>query len=50
MLFGNAEGNAPKARRKKKDKQLRLAFAAELGEAEEVGGWGQKGSWPVRKD
>jgi predicted HTH domain antitoxin len=31
VLFGNAEGNAPKARRKKKDKQLRLAFAAERG-------------------
>ncbi len=43
-LFGKAEGQAPAARRKKKDKQLRLGFAAELEEAEEAGGWGEKGA------
>jgi len=43
-LFGKAEEQAPTARRKKRDKQLRLGFAAELEEAEETGGWGEKGA------
>src|SRR3990172_5311810 len=43
-LFGKAEEQAPTARRKKRDKQLRLGLAAELQDAEETGGWGEKGA------
>lgn len=43
-LFGKAEEQAPTARRKKKDRQLRLGFAAKLEEAEDAGGWGEKGA------
>jgi len=42
-LFGKDEGDAP-AGRKKKSKQLRLAFDEELEQAEAAGGWGQKGA------
>jgi hypothetical protein len=44
ILFGNAEADAPTAKRKKKDAQLKLGFAADLEQAEEAGGWGQKGA------
>jgi hypothetical protein len=44
ILFGNAEADAPTVKRKKKDAQLKLGFAADLEQAEEVGGWGQKGA------
>jgi hypothetical protein len=44
MLFGKAEADAPTAKRKKKDPQLKLGFAADLEQAEEAGGWGQKGA------
>lgn len=43
-LFGKVDEKAPTGRRKKKDKQMRLGFAAELEEAEEAGGWGEKGA------
>jgi len=43
-LFGKDEAEAPGAKRKKKDAQLKLGFAAELEQAEETGGWGQKGA------
>jgi hypothetical protein len=45
-LFGRAEAEAPSAKRKKKDRQMTLGFAAELDEAEETGGWGDKGLPP----
>jgi putative DNA methylase len=42
-LFGKEQADAPAARRKKKDKQMRLGFVAELEAAEaETGGWGEK--------
>jgi hypothetical protein len=42
-LFGKDEAEAPTARRKKKDPQLKIAFTEELERAEEEeGGWGQK--------
>jgi hypothetical protein len=44
MLFGKDEADAPSAKRKKKDPQLKLGFAADLEQAEEAGGWGQKGA------
>jgi putative DNA methylase len=44
ILFGNTEADAPTAKRKKKDTQLKLGFAADLEQAEEAGGWGQKGA------
>jgi hypothetical protein len=44
ILFGNAEAEAPAAKRKKKDTQLKLGFAVDLEQAEEAGGWGQKGA------
>ncbi len=43
-LFGKDESDAPAARRRKKDPQLKLGFAAEIEEAEEAGGWGKKGA------
>jgi hypothetical protein len=43
-LFGKSEADAPTARRKKKAQQMKLGFAEELEEAEETGGWGQKGA------
>lgn len=43
-LFGKDEADAPTARRKKKAQQMTLGFADELEEAEEAGGWGQKGA------
>jgi hypothetical protein len=43
-LFGKNEAEAPAARRKKKAPQMKLGFAEELEEAEETGGWGQKGA------
>jgi hypothetical protein len=43
-LFGKNEAEAPSARRKKKAQQMKLGFAEELEEAEETGGWGQKGA------
>lgn len=45
-LFGRADAEAPSAKRKRKDRQMKLGFAAELDEAEEVGGWGEKGVPP----
>jgi len=44
ILFGSADADAPTAKRKKKDTQLKLSFAADLEQAEEAGGWGQKGA------
>ncbi len=42
-LFGKDQADAPSGRRKKKDKQMKLAFEAELEAAEaESGGWGEK--------
>jgi hypothetical protein len=42
-LFGKDQADAPKGKRKKKDNQMRLDFAAELEAAEaEAGGWGEK--------
>jgi hypothetical protein len=42
-LFGKAEGQAPKAGRKAKQKQLTMGFEAEVKKAEaEDGGWGAK--------
>ena len=42
-LFGKDQADAPKGKRKKKDNQLKLGFAAELEAAEaESGGWGEK--------
>jgi len=43
-LFGKDEASAPSAKRKKKDPQLKLGFEQELEQAEESGGWGQKGA------
>lgn len=43
-LFGKDESDAPSARRKKKEPQLKLGFAEEVEAAEESGGWGQKGA------
>lgn len=43
-LFGKDESDAPAARRRKKEPQLKLGFAEEVEAAEEVGGWGQKGA------
>lgn len=43
-LFGKDDAQAPTARRKKKAQQMKLGFAEELEEAEETGGWGQKGA------
>jgi hypothetical protein len=43
-LFGKNETEAPVARRKRKIQQMKLGFADELEEAEETGGWGQKGA------
>jgi hypothetical protein len=40
-LFGKDEADAPE-RRKKKTKQMNLAFEAELEQAQEEGGWGAK--------
>ncbi len=45
-LFGRAEAEAPSAKRKRKDRQMKLGFAAELDEAEETAGWGDKGVPP----
>lgn len=43
-LFGRAETETPTTRRKKKAQQMKLGFAQELEDAEEAGGWGQKGA------
>jgi hypothetical protein len=40
-LFGKDQGQAPKP--KKKSKQMKLGFEEELAEAEQAGGWGEKG-------
>jgi adenine-specific DNA methylase len=42
-LFGKDEAQAPTTAKRKKEAQLKLGFEAELQEAEESGGWGQKG-------
>lgn len=42
-LFGKDQDDAPRGR-KKKNKQLMLAFEAEIEEAEASGGWGEKGA------
>ncbi|CAE6753504.1 DUF1156 domain-containing protein [Nitrospira defluvii] len=42
-LFGKEEAQAPSTARGRKQKQLKLGFESELQEAEEFGGWGQKG-------
>ena len=42
-LFGKDEGDAPVGR-KKKSKQMKLAFDEELDQAEAAGGWGEKGA------
>jgi len=44
FLFARDESEAPGAKRKKKEAQLKLGFAADLEKAEESGGWGQKGA------
>jgi adenine-specific DNA methylase len=41
-LFGKDEAEAPGAKRRKKEAQLKLGFVADLEKAEEAGGWGQK--------
>lgn len=43
-LFGKDQADAPTGKRKKKDKQMKLAFAEELEQAESEGGWGEKGA------
>jgi adenine-specific DNA methylase len=43
-LFGRTEAEAPTSRRTSKAQQMKLGFAQELEEAEEAGGWGQKGA------
>lgn len=43
-LFGKDQADAPTGKRKKKDRQMKLAFAAELEQAEAAGGWGEKGA------
>jgi len=43
-LFGKEGGETPTSTRKKKSPQLQLGFVAELEEAEESGGWGDKGA------
>jgi adenine-specific DNA methylase len=42
-LFGKDDAQAPTTAKRKKEAQLKLGFEAELQEAEESGGWGQKG-------
>ncbi|MBS0166210.1 MAG: DUF1156 domain-containing protein [Nitrospira sp.] len=42
-LFGKDDAQSPSAAKKKKEAQQKLLFEAELQEAEESGGWGQKG-------
>ena len=49
VLFGKDEADAPTGRRKKKDRQMKLAFAEELEQAEGTGGWGEKGVPKVGK-
>jgi adenine-specific DNA methylase len=44
FLFAKDEAEAPGVKRKKKEAQLKLGFAADLEKAEESGGWGQKGA------
>jgi adenine-specific DNA methylase len=46
-LFGKDESEAPTQRRKKKAQQMKLGFDEQLEEAEEAGGWGQKGAPPA---
>jgi hypothetical protein len=42
-LFGKDQADAPSGKRKKKDKQMKLGFMAELDAVEaESGGWGEK--------
>ncbi len=43
-LFGKDEAQAPTTARRKKESQLKLGFEAELQQAEESSGWGQKGA------
>lgn len=43
-LFGKDQADAPTGKRKKKDNQMKLAFAAELEQSEAEGGWGEKGA------
>ena len=43
-LFGKEQVDAPTGKRKKKDTQMKLAFAEELEQAEAEGGWGDKGA------
>jgi len=42
-LFGKDQAEAPTGKRKKKDKQMKLAFADEIERAEAEAGWGEKG-------
>ncbi|MDC8448553.1 MAG: hypothetical protein LV473_09355 [Nitrospira sp.] len=42
-LFGKDDAQAPSVARRKKEAQQKLLFEVELQEAEESGGWGQKG-------
>lgn len=42
-LFGKDDTQAPSTSKRKKEAQQKLLFEAELQEAEESGGWGQKG-------
>jgi len=42
-LFGKDDAQAPSTSKMKKEAQQKLLFEAELQEAEESGGWGQKG-------
>ncbi|BFU96783.1 MAG: DNA methylase [Nitrospira sp.] len=42
-LFGKDDAQAPTTAKRKKEAQLKLGFEAELQEAEESSGWGQKG-------
>jgi adenine-specific DNA methylase len=43
-LFGKSQAETPTPRGKKRTQQMKLGFAEELEEAEETGGWGQKGA------
>jgi adenine-specific DNA methylase len=43
-LFGKEESQAPSAKRKKKDPQLKLGFMQEIETIEDEGGWGEKSS------
>ena len=42
-LFGKDQAEAPRGKRKKKQTQMKLAFAEEIERAEAEAGWGEKG-------